>query len=164
MGKKKQTWGIGDVFVVALTDSRFAVGQIIGREAKILNSVSIALFDQAIDSPTDAETIDMSAERAFATLFATRDRLDSYGWRVVSNAPVRIPPNLFPYESLRRSGFIGAKVIGSGIIERFIRAYFGLEAWDPMLDPEYFDKLLLSPDRKPSRVIYGKTAPPSSSN
>ncbi len=40
------------------------------------------------------------------------------------------------------NGWIGAKVIGSGIIASFLSAFYNLRDWTEMKDPEYYTKLL----------------------
>jgi hypothetical protein len=60
----------------------------------------------------------------------------------------------FPYEHLRKSGWVGAKIRGAGVVEEFINAFYGLLPWDSRYDPEYFDKLLISPAKRPSRLIF----------
>ncbi len=153
MGRKKQAWGTGDVFVVETSDGRYAVGQIVGREAGALNSASVAFFDQRCDRPEDAPDLPLALDRVISVVFSTRDLLDSWTWRVVGNQPVTVPKRLLPHEATRASGWTGAKVIGSGILRQFLDAYFGLAPWDDWHDPTYLDRLLLSPDKKPKDLI-----------
>lgn len=42
---------------------------------------------------------------------------------------------------------------GIPIEDDFIKAYFSLAPWDDWHDPEYLDKLLISPDKKPENLI-----------
>ena len=49
MGAKKQKWSIGDLFAIRRKDGRYIAGQVIGREPEVLNSVSVALFDEVRD-------------------------------------------------------------------------------------------------------------------
>lgn len=153
MAQRKQNWTLGDVFAVPMSDGRFAVGQIVGREPEVLNSVTVALFDQTWPSAEETIQSDVSEARAFTIIFSTRDLLDLGKWKVVGNLPVRIQRELLPYQHTRSSGWVGAKVVGSGILTKFIEAYFGLATWDHWKDPAYLDKMLLSPDRKPKTVI-----------
>jgi len=60
-----------------------------------------------------------------------------------------------PYETLRRSGFIGAKVRGSGIVEEFVNAFYGFAPWDDWYVPDYLDAFLISASKKPTdRLVY----------
>lgn len=154
MGRKKQKWGIGDVFIVSISDGKSVVAQIIGREAEVLNSVTIAFFDVRVSNPEEISSIDLIPESVFSTVFATRDLLDSGDWRVVENRRVIIPVRMFPHEDNRASGFAGAKVIGSGILNEFLNAFYSLTPWDDWKDPDYLDNLLLDPSKKPSNLLF----------
>ncbi len=90
----------------------------------------------------------------FSLLFTTRDLLDSGDWKVVTNTPIELPRKRLPYEDLRSSGFIGAKVIGSRIVAEFANAYCALAPWNDWHDPNYLDRLLLSPDLKPKTLVF----------
>ena len=54
-------------------------------------------------------------------------------------------------------GWVGAKVIGSGNVNKFMNAYFGLSLWDDWHDPTYLDRLLVSPEKRPAKLILKKT-------
>jgi hypothetical protein len=65
-----------------------------------------------------------------------------------------VPKENLPYESLRNKGFVGAKVVGSKNVNELLNAYYGLSPWDDWKDPTYLDKLLISPEKKPTTVKY----------
>jgi len=48
---------------------------------------------------------------------------------------------------------------GAGIVNEFLNAYYALRAWDDWYDPAYFDGLLLSPEKKPTRLMFKSTKP-----
>ena len=50
--------------------------------------------------------------------------------------------------ALEKADVVGATVRGSGIMMEFLYAFYGLRAWDDYADPAYFDKLLLTQDKK----------------
>src|ERR1039457_7178468 len=142
--KHKQKWEIGNVFLVELKDGKFALGQIVGRETSVLNSLSCAFFDFRVSDPNDVDCIrELPTDKVFSVLFVTRDLLDSGHWKVVGSRPVSVQKELLPYEGLREKGFVGAKVIGSRNINEFLNAFYGLHPWDDWKDPQYLDKLLI---------------------
>jgi hypothetical protein len=153
MTRRRQQWEIGDVFTVPTADGQLAVCQIVGREAELSNSVTVALFDQRFTRGIAMAPMDLSASRAFAVLFTTPDQLDSGVWRVVGTKPVALGRELFPYEETRASGFVGAKMIGSSIVKEFINAFFGLAPWDDWKDPTYLDSLLIAGGKRPRNVV-----------
>ena len=63
----------------------------------------------------------------------------------------RIEPAI---DLIEQGNIIGINTEGSAIIDDFIKAYFSLAPWDDWHDPEYLDKLLISPDKKPENLIY----------
>lgn len=150
MRQKRQSWQIGDLFCIPTTDAKLALGQIIGQEPGVLNSVTIALFDERYEAlPEVRKGHHASSKSLYSVLFTTRDLLDSGHWPVAGKAEIEISKDLYPYEHLRGEGFVGAKVIGSGIVNKFVNAYYGLTPWDDWKDPYYLDQLLLSPQKKP---------------
>src|SRR2546425_13607 len=101
MRKPKQKWKVGDLFVVKTKDTKFVLGQIVGREAAVLNSVSVAFFDRRYDSPEAAADSDPpDPNDVFSVVFATRDLLDLGHWRVVGHHSPLIPEAMLPYENL----------------------------------------------------------------
>jgi hypothetical protein len=155
--KRKQVWAAGDVFLVETKDHMKVVCQVVADERESLGCASCAFFDLRIKE--ESELKEMSAlrkDRAFSVLFVTPELLNYGVWRVVGRLPVSIPKNERPYEYLRNKGWVGAEIIGGGIVEEFLEAYYALGPWDDWYDPAYLDGLLLSPDKKPKRLIFKK--------
>ncbi len=156
MARMKQKWTIGDVFMVRLKDDSVAVGQVVGREPEVLNSVTCAFFDYRATQIADVKVFQPASEHVIAVLFCTRDLLDSGDWKVVCSCDVTVPRERLPYEHLRLSGWVGARVTGSGIVISFLNAYHALEPWDDWKDPNYLDSLLISPQKKPKHLVLKK--------
>ena len=147
----RQTWDIGALFAVPLADGSHACGQVIGREREVLNSVTCAFYRTRTPPGASPAFLGVPGEAdLLAVQFVTPDLLTSGVWPVLATGPVALPRRFFPHEDKRRQGWVGAKVIGSGIMVRFLNAFFGLEPWDQMKDPQYFDRLLVRPDLRPS--------------
>ena len=58
---------------------------------------------------------------------------------------------------------IGAKIIGSGIVNEFVEAFYGLVPWDDWKAPHYLDSLLISEAAKPVYRLEARTSLPSPS-
>jgi hypothetical protein len=158
MSRRRQQWRIGDVFAVENADGQRTIGQIVGQESEVLNSVSCAFFDLRLGKEGNLDTIgDSELDDPFAVLFVTRDLLDNGVWPVIGRRPVRLGRDQLPYEQLRDSGFVGAKVIGTKIVGEFLNAYRGLTPWDDWKDPAYLDGLLVSPEKKPPGIVLKKS-------
>ena len=155
---KSQRWGVGDVFLVNTSDGLSVVGQVVAQEQDAMNSATCAFFDVRVKDDKNLEGVSaLPEDKLFSAIFATRDLLDNGTWRVVKTLPVEVSRNYFPYEHLRKSGWIGAKIIGSRNVTDFLNAFYGLSPWDAYMDPEYFNKLLISPTKRPTQVVFKKT-------
>lgn len=150
--KKKQKWKVGDVFLVPLCDGNYSVGQVLSWEKDALNSV-VCVFSILKVKNKNVE-IALDPDKIISALFTTPDLLDSGDWIVVDNSASLSVDDFFDMKSLKSDGFIGIKVIGSGIVIKFMDACFGLYPWDGFYESDYLDKLLLSPDKKPNKIIY----------
>lgn len=148
---KAQQWQVGSVFVIPLLDGSGCIAQVVGRERQILNSVTIAIHD--VRQSAMAECVPaLRSDDVFSMLLSTKDLLDSGRWKVVGVGGAQ-GEDATPYEGLRSSGFIGAKVRGSALVEDFVNAFYGLAPWDDWYVPNYLDEYLISPDKKPSERL-----------
>jgi hypothetical protein len=153
--KTQQQWSQGDVFLVTLQDRSSLVAQIVGQERQVLNSVTCAFFDWRIKSSSEiAQISKMPTDKLFSLLFVTRDLLDAGIWAVVAHCSIGVPTQMLPFENLRKGGFVGAKVFGAGNVIKFLNAFYALSPWNQMKDPNYFDKFLVSPEKKPAKLIW----------
>ena len=133
----RQIAKVGDVFWVRIDDDSLVLGQIVEIKKEVLNSITCAFFD----IKNNAEDCDLSSP--VSVQFVTKDLFNKGTWARISNEKVEISENILPYRDTANNGWIGAKVIGSGIINKFLSAFYGLRAWDEMHDPSYYQKLLL---------------------
>lgn len=124
----------------------------------MMNSVSCALYNIKVPETCPPEAAPLpSSGSLIACLFTTHDLLRKGVWTVIGHAPPQIPSDQLPYEDRRSSGWIGARMHGSGIVRRFLNAYYRLEPWDDWADPKYLDALLIDPSKRPKDLIYIKT-------
>lgn len=150
-GKRKAQWKPGDLFGVALPDGQYCLGQALGLMGEFTNVVNCAFFDLRFRTLDAAPPADMA--RLIAVLSTTRDLLDRGTWPVVGHAPLVLRKNDWPNEDLAKKGYVGAKTLGSGIVVHFLSAFYGFFPWNGYQDPEYFDKLLISPAKKPPKTV-----------
>lgn len=142
-------WKIDDIFTIPLGDGNEVLGQVIHFEPLAMNSVICGFTVKLFDS----DDIDLSLSDILAVQFTTFDNLDCGVWRVVGRGRP-LPHELWAHlEKDRDTGFIGAKILGSGNIRKFLDACVGVRPWDSFADPYYFDKLLLEPSLKPKRAF-----------
>lgn len=149
----------GTLFSIPLGDGTFSAGQVISHEPDALNSVLVILFDQRYSTaPRDPDAA-MNKANALALQLTTPDLFKRKQWACfASTTPVYKPTDHPQLEQARKSGFIGVKVIGSGILISLLRAAHGLDPWDDWHDPNYLDKLLMPARSRPTAAILGKDA------
>lgn len=152
--KTKQKWDIGDLFTIPLLDGSFCVGEVIGYEPEALNSAICAVYAYRINNIPDKAPA-LSESELVSVQFVTRDALDSGLWEIFSHTSAKFPLDKYiDLEERRNKGFIGTTSCASRGIRQLMNAYYKLLPWDHFFDPHYFDKLLVSPDKKPKDVIY----------
>jgi hypothetical protein len=153
---RKQPWKAGDYFSIPLEDKSFGIGQVISREAGAMMKPPIcAIFRRRSNFEPPIVPPDLSDDDVVAVLFVTPDLLDGGVWRVFSEGEPLDARTYFPDIEARRKrdgGFIGVDIVGSGIVRELLNAYFALSPWDNFYEPDFLDKLLVSPDRKPASV------------
>lgn len=152
--QQKQSWQAGDIFAVQQRDGVCSLGCVIDLMMK--NVVSCAFYDIRAKCEDKIEAGHLDAARLIALLSVTREQLDFGAWKIVGHLDEPLDKELWPNEEYREARWIGAKIYDAAIAEDLLNAYNGLAAWDDWHDPEYLDKLLVAPDRKPKHVIYKK--------
>lgn len=135
----RQKTNVGDVFWVPLEDGSFSIGQIVEVKPEVLNSITCAFYDLRSNVPNTDPVI---LNDLVSVQFVTPDLFKSGKWRKQCNMPVNLSPKLLPYRSTESDGWVGAKVIGSGIINMFLSAFYGLRDWREMYDPNFYQSLL----------------------
>ena len=145
---RPQLWKIGTLFKVPQSDGTASLGQVVGFEPAVLNSVTCAFFDVKVSAscPPDPPP-DTSWDNLIACLFTTCDLLKNGTWNVIGQSESEMPSQLLPYEETRDRDWVGAKVYGSGNVMSFLNAYYRLALWDDWADPNYLDKLLIHPSK-----------------
>jgi len=149
--KKRQQWDVGDLFLIRQQDGLWSAGQILDR--MMANVASCAFYAVRVAEPNSLGP-SLPPDSLIAVATVTRDGLDSGAWKVVGHAPIGVERRLWPNEPFRDVGWIGAKIYDAGIIEEFLDAFHGLVPWDKWKDPNYLDRLLISPDKKPAKLLY----------
>jgi hypothetical protein len=147
----------GSVFLIPLDDGTAMLAQIVEIVPQVLNSITIAVFDrQIVDLNSLPKLVSLENEKIISCQFVTRDLFSNGVWRQIARVPVDISGDRLPYRDTEKNRWIGAKVIGSGIIRSFLSAYQGLRPWNEMLDPGYYTKLLLPGVPVPSTATTSK--------
>lgn len=147
---KKTHFKIGDVFAIPLKNGKWGVGQVVGQEREALNSFVGCFFAISIESLDIGDVGQLNHESLISIQFVTRDLLDSGKWPIIGNKPLQNLGHEEVINEARNNRYIGTKIRGSGVIAKFINAYWGLHPWDAWHNPKYLDQLLVSSQKKPS--------------
>ena len=121
------------------------------------NVVTCAFYDIRVSFEFAPAEVQLPIDRLIACQSTTREQLDCFAWRVVAREqPLQLEREYWANEQYQGSGWVGAKIRDAAIIEDFLNAYYGLGAWDAWYDPEYFDKMLISRDKRPNKLLFKK--------
>jgi hypothetical protein len=134
----------GDYFSIPLHESDsvqgerpLGLGQILSLEKDALNSYGCAFWPFL-----EEDVVSQLATPPAIVTLVTPDFLKSRLWKVQGNAPVSVAERERRYEKFRERDWVGAKILGSGIIRSALRAFHGLEYWDQFAEPDYLTRLL----------------------
>jgi hypothetical protein len=158
MARRKANWSEGSVFLVPQSDGLCSLGQVLKLTPDALNSAVCAFYDIRLKPEAGVSADELSADKLISIQFTTPDLLNSGIWALVAQCAPKHLERMTRLPSLERASFVGAHITGSGIMMEFLDAFYGLRAWDDYADPAYFDKLLLTQDKKPSRLILTRIA------
>ena len=115
-----------------------AFGQVLSLEPSAMNSVACAFWPERAG---DVESL--LSQKPIAVQLVTPDLLRDQQWPIRGNGACSVPMQYRRYEQFRAAEWVGAKVVGSGIIRELLLAFRGLALWDDFADPTYLDRLLL---------------------
>lgn len=148
---KKQKWKVGDAFLIPLDDGSFSVGQILAVPKGAMGSVLCGFF---LSRASEGQAVEVDVPRMISILFVTPDGLNGGQWKLLSQ---NFRVDLSGYtdlERLERSGYVGLKVIGAGIVEKFLSACFGLYPWNGFYKQDYLDGFLLPNVSRPDMAVF----------
>ena len=164
--RKRQKWSEGDYFLVKLLDGDYVIGQIQKYAYRQMGSVAALYFNIKVKSKEEAllkiETLtDKDVIVAQFTLTDSLDWIDVGTWEIIKNGEVKYLWKFFTEYQFTATRI---PIYGSGIIDDLLNAYYGLYPWDCYADKEYFDKMLVSKDKKPLNLKYKVSFKPLPNN
>lgn len=151
---RRQKLKAGDYFAVPLQNGEYGLGQILDMVDLIDNAACIFL-DKKFIMGTPIMT---TSDNIVAAKYVVAQLLRRYFPIVQSGeADIRLLLQYFPeHERFKTGDMVGMESNQTGVIELFLNAYFGLTPWDECDAPHFYDEMLVSPDKKPSNLIYSK--------
>jgi hypothetical protein len=152
MRRQRQVVLEGDVFLVPQLDGLYTVGQVLDR--MLPHVASCAFYDLRADQNSAPFDEELPENNLVASLSVTSEALEHGRWRVVGRQSVLLDRRVWPNESCRGSGWVGAMIFDSEVAEDLLNAYFCLKPWDDWHDPLFLDSLLVSPLKKPHTLLF----------
>jgi hypothetical protein len=157
MAHKRKKWSVGDLFKVPLEDGTASLGHIVGQERSMMNSVTCAFYATKVPDTCPPDSPPAPTDDALiACVFTTHDLIRRGFWPIIGHVLPQLSQKYFPYEDCREKGWVGATMHGSGIMREFVNAFYGLASWNGYFDPNYFDKLLIDPSKRPKDLLFVK--------
>ncbi|MEI4828792.1 Imm26 family immunity protein [Bacillus sp. FJAT-53711] len=141
---KKQKWKVGDIFLLNLSNGTYGFGQVLW---KPFGSPVCGLFDLNTETIPTVEKVSNHSFISVLTLLSSS--LDKGDWKVIGNADVRIDVEKVPWQH-RGLDVTGSMSYSDGILLELANAYYGLFPWNVFYEEDYFDKILLSPFKRPN--------------
>lgn len=155
--RRRQKWQAADILTVPLQDESLVLGQVLRYTPEALNSALCAFFRDRLPAGTEQVPIGaLSVDSVICVCHVTRESLDRHFWKIISSSKDLAEAVLEAFDFLLPRDLVGTRILGSGILEKFLNAYHGLYPWDSMFEPDYFDKLLVSPSLKPPHAVLSK--------
>ena len=154
----REPWGTGDYFAVPLVDDTLGIGQV--PDLMMKNIVSVVLVHRRYGSVLEARSAigasPVSPTEIFAALSTWRDPVDDGRWPIIGHGDVLLTRAQWPNERYRAVNWVGARHFNTALVEGLSSAFYALAPWDGLHDPNFYDRLLISRDKKPSTLIYSK--------
>jgi len=150
--RKKQYWSVGDIFSIQQRDRNWSIGQIL--DLMMPNVVTCAFYDIRSSGDNPIERIQLTPDRLISCVSVSREQLDNGKWKVIGHQQPAVGKDYWPNEKFRDCGWVGAKIYDAGIIEEFLDAFYGLVPWDDWHHPNYLDRFLVSPEKKPEHLVF----------
>ncbi len=148
---KRVRWRPGLVVTIPLKDGSWGIGQT--GDLMMPNVGYVALFNERLNSL--ASVVPILTRRALISLLAvTRHSVSTGRWHVIDEGHPLVPKTEFPNEQFAATGYVGAKLYDSELVEDFLDAYYGLAPWNgDFLEEDYLDRFLLPGRPRPQTAI-----------
>lgn len=137
----------GTLFTIRLSEQVRVLGHVISYEESAMQSFFCALTVKEYNESFDE--VALTKEDVISVQFLTLDSFKLQGWEYAGNHDIEYLELLNDLSARRAAGFIGTKIIGGKIVEKFLKACLGLYPWDAWARPNYLDGFLLSGTEKP---------------
>lgn len=138
---------LADIFLVPLINGDFAVGQV-ANVADTPDNTALCLFTLLTSAP-DWPPKPIHYSEAISLILLSDTSLRDGTWQTVGFEAVPPLKRIFDLEDALATKFANVKAQDPAIVEAFVNACHGHYPWDGFPDSQFFNSLLIYPDRVP---------------
>ncbi len=139
---------LADIFLIPLMDGDFAVGQVANVD-DTPEGTALCLLTLLKSAP-DWPPAPIHYSEAIALVLIQDASIRNETWQIVGFEAVPPLDHIFDVTNALRTKFANITAQDPAVIEAFVNACHGLYPWDGFPDSQFFNKLLIFPDRVPS--------------
>ncbi len=151
---RRQKLKAGDYFAIPLKNGEYGLGQILDM-VECVDNATCVLFNQKF---LEGTPILATSNDVICAQYVVGQLLRRY-FPIVQSGVVdnQLLQKYFPeHNRFKQGNIVGMTSYQTGIVEMFLNAYFGLTFWNECHNPNYYDTLLVSLDKKPLNLMYRK--------
>jgi len=144
MASKKVKYRVGDVFLIPSSRYGCYVGQVAVDIASEIGALFCFIFDKKVSHEDECEYLDLKCSDIISANLITPELIKHGVWKVCRNMPVPMHPALHELEIARRHGFVGSRVVGSGLVAEYLDTFYGVIDVNRWPDPKYVWRFFLA--------------------
>ena len=145
---KKVSYSAGDLFLVPSCQGGFYIGQIVVDARLEIGANFCFLTRKKVEEEHDCKNVVIESGDVISAMLITPELIDYGSWKLCGNRdiPKHEAENILA--GLRKKSYVGAAVIGAGLVAKYLDTYFGLISDSYWPDPAYVYENFLVPRSK----------------
>jgi len=135
MAKQKIRYRAGDVFKVPSSSGATYIGQVVDDTKPDIGAAFCYFY---------GKDGDVSSTNIISASFVTPDLIERGAWEITGYQVVPDHPARRKLVDARENAFVGAVVVGSGLVAEYLDTFYGVIDEHHWPDPRYFRRFFLS--------------------
>lgn len=135
----------GDLFLVPSRSGRYFVGQLAEDLRKEVGVVLCDLFHGLHDETVARSSLDLEKLTLISSALITPESLERAVWPIVGACEIQDRNRRLDVCALRSSAFVGATIVGSGLVADYLDTYHGVLPISTWANTESFNRFFLEP-------------------
>lgn len=138
-----------DIFLIPLLNGAYGVGQVVVCSPETPLGTAACIITRR-QTKTLGEQSPIHLSEALSLILVKDDLMEDGTWPIVGFEQIPPVEKTFKIEKALKTRFDRVAIQDGAVVEAFTNAIHGLFPWDGFPDPQFFTKLLVSPDAIPS--------------